>query len=153
MREREPKEHTFAKDTFGRFVKRHGITREITPIDPVQRVESPRVKKSNIFIVSMEKGGRNFMMIMEFDRIFEFLPEVEDALEYVANELAFLRRFERDTPGLAEFMGMDPGDPRLQNALDGLRSESTAFRMLVGEDAYREFLLITEPRGPLPEGA
>jgi hypothetical protein len=153
MRERELKEQTFAKNTFGRFVKRHGITRKIMPIDPIRLIESQHIKRSNIFVVSLERDGRNYMSFMEFDRVFEFLPEVEDALEYVANELAFLRRFEGDTPGLAEFMGVDPGDPRLQDTLAGLRTDDATFRTLVGEDAYQEFLTITEARGPLPEGA
>lgn len=151
MREREPKEQTFARNTFGRFVKRYGITRDITPIDPVQLVESQHIKRYNTFVVSLEKGGRSYIKVMEFDRVFEFLPEVEDALEYVANELAFLRRFEGDTPGLAEFLGVDPGDPRLQDTLAHLRNEGAVFRLLVGEDAYQEFLTITEARGPLPE--
>lgn len=144
MREREPKEQTFAKNTFGRFVKRHGITRDITPTDP-------DVKMTNIFVVRLEKSGRSYVSVMEFDRVFEFLPEVEDALEYVANELAFLWRFEGDTPGLAELMGTDPGDPRLHDALEELQNELAAFKVLVGEDAYLEFLTITEARGPLPE--
>lgn len=151
MREREAKDQTFAKGTFGRFVKKHGIEREIVPIDPQMMVESPRVKRTNVFVVSLEKGGNAWTRTMVFDRNFEFLPEAEDVLENVANDIAAFRYFKDDPEALGRLLGLGPDDPRIRAHMEELAQTVATFRDLVGDAAYDEFLTITEARGPLPE--
>lgn len=150
MREREPKDQTFAKGTFGRFVKRHGITRDITPVDPDRFIEGPWVKRTNVFVVSLEKADKTYTSSIQFDRIFEFLPEVEDVLEHIANDIATFRHFSRDMRGFALLMGMAPDDPRLQAHFEDIASRDAAFRVFLGEEAYQEFVKISEVRGPVP---
>lgn len=142
MKDRPP-ERTFAKSTFGRFAAVHGISTKAVPVDP-------GAARADAFVVEIRKGGRTEVRLVQFDRIFDFFPVVEDVLENIANEAAILRHFKEDPEGLARLLEMDPADPRFSASMAEVRERIASFAELLGEKAFREFEGIREVRGPLP---
>ncbi len=147
MRESEHRELTFAQGTFGRFAKKHGMTLEINPINPATLQEDPRVPRTNLFIVSLQKGGKHYSTMMEFERIFETMPIVEDVLEYMANEIAAYRYGSKNPRTLAKAFNLSPSSPNFQKYFEQLEQTVGGIRVFLGEQVYQEFITITEDRG------
>lgn len=150
MKERDP-QHTFAKNTFGRFVKKHGIELEIAPVDLERMDVGPLVRKTNIFVASLTKKEKVYTRTIEFDRTFDYMPEAEDVLEYIANEVAAYRYYKKEPVRCALTFGYNPQDPRFLAFMEALVPEVEAVKLFLGDEAYREFVTITEVRGPYVE--
>lgn len=149
MRESEHREQTFAQGSFGRLVKKHGITMEIMPINPITMAEDPNVKVTNLFIVSLNKGLKAYVSTIEFERPFQTLPVVEDVLEYLLNLMTpFLQYFE-NVPGLAKALGLPQTDPRVQMWYEDAKKVTKDLRDTLGPEVLDEMMQIREVRGPM----
>ena len=148
MRESEHREQTFAQGSFGRLVKKYGLTLEIMPINPLTMAEDPNVDATNLFIVSLNKGLNTYSRTMEFERPFTSLPTIEDVLEYLVNEMVPFLIYVNDMPGLAKALKLPLTDPRIRQWYENGKTVSMDVVKILGPEAFDELVEIKEIRGP-----
>lgn len=150
MKKRDPK-RTFAKGTFGRFARKHGIEFRISPFDPEKLDVGPMVRKTDIFVASLKKGDKVYTQTLQFTKMFDYLPEIDDVLENIANSIGAFRYYQREPMRAALTFGYHPGDPRFLAMMEGVKDVDASMRLFLGDEAYNEFVTITEVRGPMIE--
>lgn len=136
---------SFRANSFARFAKKYGITVEVTPFDPYGLVDNSTLKESKDFLINLSKDGRIFNSTLTFERYLTELPSVEDVLEHLANDAAIMERFSEDPQGFAKMTRL-PLDRAIQ-VIEQASEVAGPFKILIGPEAYSEFIKISEMRG------
>lgn len=145
MKEPEHRPMSFRADSFARFAKKYGISVKATPFDPYGLVENSTLKESKDFLFNLSKDGRLFSSTLTFEHYLTELPVVEDILEHLANDAAIMENFARDPKSFAKLTRLP-----LAQAIQVIEQASEVagpFKILLGPDAYAEFVKISEMRG------
>ena len=150
MQESSHRELSFRKNSFGRFARQHDITSEAEPVDPLGIVAPHYLKEAKIFLVVLHKGERDFNFQVVFDSYRTTLPNVEDLLEYVTNQAAIFEKVtDQNLESFARYIKRPLNVARAY--LKDVRFAIPPFKIFLGPETYREFIQITEGRGPLPQ--
>ncbi len=150
MQEPSHREFSFRASSFGRFARQYDITSEAQPVEPLGIIAPEYLKEAKIFITALHMGERVFNSQVIFDDYRTTLPNVEDILEYLANQAAVYEKVnERNLPSFARMIKKP-----IKVAYDYVQDVRFAippFKMFLGPKAYQDFIQIQEGRGPLPE--
>ena len=136
---------SFRANSFARFAKKYGITVEATPFDPYGLVENSTLKESKDFLINLSKDGRILNSTLTFEKYLTELPSVEDVLEHLANDAAIMEHFTRDPKRFAKLTGLPLA--RAVQVIEQASEVAGPFKILIGPEAYAEFVKISEMRG------
>lgn len=125
---------SFRANSFSRFAKKHGITAKAFPFDPYGLVNNESLKESKDFIVTVSKDDRDYTFTLTFLKYRTELPPLEDILDYLANEAAFMEHFGGRAHGFSQVLEQHASEMAMP------------FKLLIGPEAYHEFIRITEMR-------
>lgn len=145
MKEPEHRPLSFRADSFARFAKKYGITLQASPYDPYGLVENATLKESKDFLINLSKEGRIFNSTLTFERYLTELPAVEDVLEHLANDAAIMEHFSKDPQRFAKMTRLPLA--RAIEVIEQAAEVAGPFKILLGPEAYSEFIKISEIRG------
>lgn len=147
MHDEHHKSKSFARDTFSRFAKKHGIAARMEPIDRYGLMPPSKLKEARHFNVFLDMGEKSMSFTVSFpDYRRVHLPPIEDVLEHLANEVAAYESFGDDPQAFAAFSGAS-----LEAAaryMEDAGAAAGSARAFFGPALYKELASITEQRGP-----
>lgn len=150
--ERRPPELTFRAGTFSRFALKHQITMvNVKPVDPLGVVAADEIQRSRDFEFRLHKDGQIFSGAVTLDRYLDYLAEIDDVLENLANDAAVYEHFHTNPEAygrLVERLGVDLSELNLPVLFERLKDLTSKLRAFLGEGAYQAFLESHEVRGP-----
>lgn len=155
--ERRPRDLSFGAGTFSRFALKNQITMVgVKPVDPLGVVAVDEIQRSRDFEFSLLKDDQILSGSVTLDRYLDYLAEIDDVLENLANDAAVYEHFHKNPAAygrLVEKLGVDPSELDLPVLFERLKGLTSKLRAFLGEDAYGEFLKSHEVRGPwVPPG-
>lgn len=145
MKDPEYPDITFKARTFGRFAKKHRISAEIVPVDPMGMYERQNIQRTRWFVAALEKDGRFYNTTIEFLKYREIMPSVEDVLDNILNSVITYETIKGDVSEAMNVTQFPEAEAR--QWLDNLESDIVSIKWFLGPEAYAEFLTIREVRG------